>query len=345
MYPGHSQCRAHKKDVEVMLDCLKKGDDDGKKKHAELVKMRDEAPSEPPSPFSEAVIEFGNQFPSKGQGRKRGHTTPDVMQVVNRHSNQTKVAQGTKLVKMHKAQWLKHAKDVLVISEQAAKQQWEETAKACPDSMKDQRGPAEAPLRLPMPAEDYITGEQAVVQENAVEMRNKARRVSNEGDVADAQKKLSENHASFGNEMFNMVGGSALMAIGSVGGTSLGARGEGVFGAGAGAGINIFQAQLDAAKARGDEGSSASKKGSPAKPVEIEIIQAKLTDKLQDYDGRNSGLMNLLRQSDVCVVWGGNVGFHGLHGSRGPRGPGRRRGDGEVRGVDGDRRKWEGGGE
>eukprot|EP00959_Pyramimonas_sp_CCMP1952_P103244 2159296-Pyramimonas_sp.AAC.1 len=84
------------------MRCLKDGDEDSKKKHAELQQMRDTAPPEPPSPFSDAVLEYSEKFPSKGAGKKRAQTAPEAMQVASRHTNKTRVAQGTKPVRMHK---------------------------------------------------------------------------------------------------------------------------------------------------------------------------------------------------------------------------------------------------
>ena len=226
MAKSSKHCKKHKRTVEVMVESLKSDPE----KLKEFTDLRDNAPDEPPSAFASSVTEFELKFPGRGSGKKRGHTTSDVVVTVTKHTASTYVKKGTRLVMMHQEQWMKHAKEKLVLPPNEAKLRWDNAEVNTPKEATDQKGPAHSPLRLPMPKEDYVDGACEVGQSKEVNIESKRQKITNEEQVAEKQKGLTDGHASFNNEMFKKVGGSAMAAVAAVGGTAIGSLGQGSFG-------------------------------------------------------------------------------------------------------------------
>ena len=61
-------------------------------------------------------------------------------------------------------------------------------------------------------------------------MTNKKQNVGDQTEVARVQDSLMQGHASFNNAMFKAVGGMECAAHAAVGGTAIGALGQGAFG-------------------------------------------------------------------------------------------------------------------
>ena len=89
-----------------------------------------------------------------------------------------------------------------------AKAQWDAAAKETPKDSTDQQGPSHSRLRVPMPKEEYFDLANVVEHGKGFVMESNHRKISNAEDVAQAQGMLCTGHASFGNSMFDAVGGN-----------------------------------------------------------------------------------------------------------------------------------------
>ena len=85
---------------------------------------------------------------------------------------------------------------------------WENAVKMTPKESTDQMGPAHSRLRIPMPTEEYVDLANIVEHGKDLVMESKKRKIGNAEDVGQAQGMLSAGHASFGNPMFDDVGGN-----------------------------------------------------------------------------------------------------------------------------------------
>ena len=281
MAKSSKHCKKHKRTVEVMVESLKSDPE----KLKEFTDLRDNAPDEPPSAFASSVTEFELKFPGRGSGKKRGHTTSDVVVTVTKHTASTYVKKGTRLVMMHQEQWMKHAKEKLVLPPNEAKLRWDNAEANTPKEATDQKGPAHSPLRLPMPKEDYVDGACEVGQSKEVNIESKRQKITNEEQVAEKQKGLTDGHASFNNEMFKKVGGSAMAAVAAVGGTAIGSLGQGSFGT-IEQNSNIFAEQVK--KLRDEKAKEESEK-KPAKAIDVELSRNKLLEKLSTEKKKTAG--------------------------------------------------------
>ena len=97
-------------------------------------------------------------------------------------------------------------------------------------------------------------------------MESKKRKIGNPEDVAQAQSMLSASHASFGNPMFDDVGGK-LAAVASAS--------SNVFSSVATGQDNIFRQQLEAAKIKNEEEKAAM----PTKVFDREIAAGRLLER------------------------------------------------------------------
>ena len=89
-----------------------------------------------------------------------------------------------------------------------AKAMWENAVKNTPKESTDQMGPSHSRLRVPMPKEEYFDLANVVEHGKGFVMESKKRKIGNAEDVAQAQGMLCTGHASFGNSMFDAVGGN-----------------------------------------------------------------------------------------------------------------------------------------
>ena len=134
------------------------------------------------------------------------------------------------------------------------------------------------PLRLPMPVEDYVDAGTIVEQIQELSISSKAKKVANEGHVADEQANVTKNHVAFTNTMFAQVGGGALGAVGSVGNTTLSAAGQTAF-TSKGPASSVFAMALEGKKDAGEKGKD---KSPVVKTFDREIAQARLSDQVAD---------------------------------------------------------------
>ena len=86
---------------------------------------------------------------------------------------------------------------------------WENAVKNTPKESTDQMGPSHSRLRVPMPKEEYFDLANVVEHGKGFVMESKKRKIGNAEDVAQAQGMLCTGHASFGNSMFDAVGGES----------------------------------------------------------------------------------------------------------------------------------------
>jgi hypothetical protein len=273
--PGFKQCRPRKKSVDSIVSTLSKGQNfEGLQNFKD---EREKAPERPPSSFASTVIEYEAKFPAKGCGSSRGSTPTDIVCLVNKHSTKTELKKGFRLEMMHEDQWIKFAVDTLVIPRPDAVSRWLNTKNATPDSDTDQKGPVAKPLRLPMAVADFIEGSNSVEQSKELHMESKRKKAGSADEVAHLQATLSSGHVNFNNAMFKGVGGSAAHALAIVGGSFLGARGEGAFSSSSPT-KNIFAETLDRAEAE-KKVKSLSKE---AAPVDVEVLQVKTQTTLHD---------------------------------------------------------------
>ena len=85
---------------------------------------------------------------------------------------------------------------------------WENAVKNTPKESTDQLGPSHSRLRVPMPKEEYVDLANVVEHGKDFVMESKKRKIGNAEDVAQAEGMLCTGHASFGNSMFDAVGGN-----------------------------------------------------------------------------------------------------------------------------------------
>ena len=114
----------------------------------------------PPSPFSNAVMEFERTCPAGGRGKKR--TTCDLATLMETHSVSTEMKRGFKLVYMHKAQWLQHGVVHMAMTAGDAEEEWLRVDSVAKEDERDMKGPRSAPMRLAMHTQDFVTGSNSV---------------------------------------------------------------------------------------------------------------------------------------------------------------------------------------
>lgn len=144
---------------------------------------------------------------------------------------------------------------------------------------KDQKGPVHSPYRQPMHCEDFVEGTNTVKQTKELQVQNKRRKLT-DGDVATAQQQISSGHASFNNSMFENVGGAAAHCLAQLGGSIMGARGEGSFTSGSDGSRNVFAEQLEQAKKQTEERKKEKK--TPDKDFDSEIMATRIGEKVND---------------------------------------------------------------
>ncbi|CAK0876573.1 unnamed protein product, partial [Prorocentrum cordatum] len=207
--PSNSKfCWDDKRTFDAMMKQTK--DQDKKNGNAEgqdrLNKMKDEA-GDPPSDFSNAIVDFATQSPATGRGVKR--TAVDMMQLLSKYSAKTQLRQETKKVKMHKARWMKLATEQFMFPAHIAEAEWTKAKNETPLKLQDNQGP-EGELRLPMPVEEAIVAANISEHERSMVLESKKRRVTGEQQVEEGRSSLVEGHASFNDSMFDNVGGGAF---------------------------------------------------------------------------------------------------------------------------------------
>ena len=143
---------------------------------------------------------------------------------------------------------------------------WDNAVKNTPKESTDQMGPSHSRLRVPMPKEEYVDLANVVEHGKDLVMESKKRKIGNPEDVAQAQSMLSAGHASFGNPMFDDVGGK-LAAVASAS--------SNVFSSAATGQDNIFRQQLEAAKIKKEEEKAAM----PTKVFDREIAAGRLLER------------------------------------------------------------------
>ena len=150
-----------------------------------------------------------------------------------------------------------------------AKAMWENAVKNTPKESTDQMGPSHSRLRVPMPKEEYFDLANVVEHGKGFVMESKKRKIGNAEDVAQAQGMLCTGHASFGNSMFDAVGGNlAAVASAIINVFSTAATGQ----------ENIFREQLEAAKMKQEEEKAAM----PTKVFDREIAAGRLLEKVSE---------------------------------------------------------------
>ena len=147
-----------------------------------------------------------------------------------------------------------------------AKAMWENAVKNTPKRSLDQMGPSHGRLRVPMPKEEYVDLANVVEHGKGFVMESKKRKIGSAEDVAQAQGMLCTGHASFGNSMFDAVGGNlAAVASASINVFSSAVTGQ----------DNIFRQQLEAAKIKKEEEKAAM----PTKVFDREIAAGRLLER------------------------------------------------------------------
>ncbi|CAK0862537.1 unnamed protein product [Prorocentrum cordatum] len=172
-----------------------------------LNKMKDEA-GDPPSDFSNAVVDFATQSPATGRGAKR--SAVDMMQLLSKYSAKTQLRQETKKVKMHKARWMKLATEQFMFPAHIAEAEWTKAKNETPLKLQDNQGP-EGELRLPMPVEEAIVAANISEHERSMVLEPKKRWVTGEQQVEEGRPSLVEGRASFNDSMFDDVGGRVVI--------------------------------------------------------------------------------------------------------------------------------------
>ncbi|CAK0837426.1 unnamed protein product [Prorocentrum cordatum] len=184
-----------------------------------LNRMKDEA-GDPPSDFSNSVVDFATRSPATGRGVKRA--ADDMMQLLSKYSAKTQLRQETRKVKMHKAGWMKLATEQSMYPAHIAEAGWAKAKNETPLKLQGKQGP-EGELRLPMPVEEAIVAANISEHERSMVLEPKKRRVTGEQQVEEGRSSLVEGHASFNDSMFDNVGGGAFArGGGSISGSGCG---------------------------------------------------------------------------------------------------------------------------
>ena len=292
MASGSKYCKVHKKTVEEMAATLKKHADEqgsgtpAEKAKLEFIEAREKAPDNPPSPFSNIVIEFEAKFPPAGRGKKRGVSECEAVVMVEKHGAKSQASQGLLLEMMHEEEWMHFATETKRYPRDWVVERWRQTKEATPEKDTDQAGPPRSRLRLPMPKSDFIKAANIVEQEKGVDMTSNRRKVGDASDIAEMQNAVGQNHVSFSNKMFNSVGGGAIHAVAQQGACSIGLRGEGAFTGSSSGDEHMFSNQLELAANRKTE-TQDEEGQSPNKVQDLELVAGRMFQKLLDAFEKN----------------------------------------------------------
>ena len=164
-------CYPHNRSVQSMKTGFRKTDKvEGTSTAKDFQAIIDKCP-EPPSHLSVMVLDWQVQNPERGVGVCRCVINMCVFSEFHRTS--TIMERGIKCVMMHHGQWLKYAADILVIDVPDAEDRWISTDKGAKASERDQLGPANSKLRLPMPVEEFVIAKNRVEVGKAFECQSK----------------------------------------------------------------------------------------------------------------------------------------------------------------------------
>lgn len=139
---------------------------------------------------------------SQGSGKSRGKY--DFVRSLEEMKVSTEVAQGSKLRYMTLARWLTHAQEEFDMSVTDAEKDWTEAERVTPASLKRQT--KSGLLRLPMPYEEYITGEDAVQHSKALVVEEQHKKVNKE-TLGKLEKQTHLGQFGFNDAPFEDVGG------------------------------------------------------------------------------------------------------------------------------------------
>ena len=172
----------------------------------------------PPSKFSNWVLAFASECPSRGKYYKR--KTYDWAKEREEKKNSTRTKTGVKLVKMHKERAVRHFTDVLDMAPEDALSLWEKYVENTKEKDTDQQGPRHSRLRCPIPVEDYIMGENETEHSKALMLESAPKRLKKIEDLAEMEARVETGHASLTDDLNNKTGASALRTIQDLGGSS-----------------------------------------------------------------------------------------------------------------------------
>ena len=157
--------------------------------------------------------------PSKGKGIKR--TACDSMTLLKRHVSITETKKSAKLVMMYEEQWMKLARDVLVIPVHEALVRWDSTKALTPESETGQKGLEKSRLHIPMNSEDSVTFSSISQVEQAVMLEAKKKKIKDEQMVVDAIKEIMTGHESFADALCSKTGGALAAGLAALGSSSM----------------------------------------------------------------------------------------------------------------------------
>ena len=279
MAPGMKQCKKHNKDVRAIDDSLKDKDaSTGTKSRKEFQELRDNAPDYPPSQFANVVIEFGQNFPSQGSGKKRGHTAESTYEIVEKHVRRKQSIKGTDMEMMHEAQWIKLRVETQCHPYNEAKEMWDTVFNMIDEEMCDQEGPKHSPHRQPMPQRSFISIQEIVEHMKEIQVRSaKRQKLTGAEQLATLQKGLNTNSVAFNNDIFAANGGKAAAA-------ALTACGSTHHASSSSSDKNIFAEQLEeAAKLKQAKKAESQQK---EKFFDVEVNKNRLLEKFENI-GKN----------------------------------------------------------
>ena len=86
---GSKQCPRHKRAVFAITESFSRIglSHEEQKARTDFKNMIIQAPDEPPSQFAATVLDFETTFPSRGQGKRRGHYMGATMNIIRKYQH------------------------------------------------------------------------------------------------------------------------------------------------------------------------------------------------------------------------------------------------------------------
>jgi hypothetical protein len=169
----------------------------------------------------------------------------------------TRTKKGVKCVMWHKERYLRHATAELDMSPDDALAEWDSLDRKTADEDRDQLGPPQSRLRLPVQIEDYVIGENLTEHGKELRMESAKKKIKTAEDIQPMQDRLETGHAAMTDDMHRKTGAAVLKGIAKSGSSNvLDASGAGAFGGLApgsegakfGSDLNLQADELDAPK-------------------------------------------------------------------------------------------------
>ena len=178
---------------------------DDKAKKLAIYKTYLKAKKLPPSDFSRLVYAYMQECPENMYGQRAEFQIMAFHELLTRT---TLCRKGFKLVKMHKAKYLKHLEtEQPCTTPEQHLQMWENLLLTTPLESEFEDGPEGQETRIEVLAEDFTIGERVVAHAKLLDLSSKPKSIKDGSDLDGAREKLVHGELAFDNHVFNDAGG------------------------------------------------------------------------------------------------------------------------------------------